>query len=179
MKIRIKSLVILAFSLVYALSLILFSDWSLGIRSVAALLLNLAAPLCLSLYLIIRDGWLKEWIVPIGFSLRALTVFALGWSSAALTVYDGINGTLVYILFALQAAGVLLMAAGSLYRFEYNSLLKWGSGIFIVSAVIGQTVGTVLNIVGGGVAIDIIAIVKFIILILFHIGIYFLGTEKA
>ncbi len=179
MKIKVRSLLCLIFSSLYVLSVFFFGSFE-TITSTLSGILNAAAPLSLIVYILMgeKDLRAKRWIAPVGFLLRAVTVFSLGWSSAALTVYGGLGGSIVYFLFTLQAFGVLIMTAGTFFDFESPSLLKLGSNMFIAAAIFGQIIGTAANYENGRLQINAAAIAEFAILILFHIGISLFAEEK-
>ncbi len=173
-------LISLIFSLAYAVTVLVTTNFGGGASVLLSSLLALAAPVSLAAYILSgeREFKGKSLLLPIGFGLRAVTVFFVGWSSAALTVYDGINGTLIYLFFALQAVSIVLMAVGTLFDFEYRKLLKWGAVGFIGVAILGELAGALLNYTAVDYGINVSVLIEFASLILFHIGIIVFATEK-
>ena len=177
-----KKVYIILFSVLNLLNMILNTDFAgLSLKGAILKLFAVALPVSVIVYMIAESkNWkYKNYILPLGFGLFEVNIFAAAWNSAAVSVYDFWFGVFSMIIIAAQTIAIVLMFYGTLFEFENVRYMTIGSLLFIGAAVVSTVGGAIIDKINGAYGFNPQPLINFFVLILFYFGIFLLAKEKS
>ncbi len=165
----------------------LWASWRYILNTLFIWIFSNFSTICILLYLLTlkKEYRLKKWILPFGFGLSCLcSLLSFSYSVSAVNAVATPYSITIFIFTCLSALAVLLCFVGTLFDFEFLRVFRAGLLLNIAVPVAALITDTVYNVINGyfdtyGIAgVNFTAIIEFLILMLFNIGLFSLTTNK-